>query len=100
MATRGFTGRRPAPDVSERLPDYDLPALVIVGSEDAISSPEEMRAIAEALPISMFVEIPRAGHLSPLEASDAANGAIAEFVQRMTSTPPEMEPDEDQDDEE
>ncbi len=47
------------------------------GSEDAISKAEEMRGIAEELPISMFVEIPGAGHMSPLEAPDVVNRAIS-----------------------
>lgn len=91
-AARGMAAR---PDVRDRLPSIELPALVIVGTDDAISTADEMREIAEALPVSMFTEVPGAGHMSPLEAPDVVNTAILEFVQRMTMPPPEMEADED-----
>ena len=87
-AARGMAAR---PDVRERLPFIELPCLVIVGTDDAISSPEEMQKIAEDLPVSMFVEVPGAGHMSPLEAPDVVNAAILQFVQRLTTPPPEME---------
>lgn len=91
-AARGMAAR---PDVRDRLPSIELPALVIVGTDDAISTADEMREIAEALPVSMFTEVPGAGHMSPLEAPDVVNTAILEFVQRLTMPPPEMEADED-----
>ncbi len=91
-AARGMAAR---PDVRDRLPSIELPALVIVGTDDAISTADEMREIAEALPVSMFTEVPGAGHMSPLEAPDVVNTAILEFVQRLTVPPPEMEADED-----
>jgi len=91
-AARGMAAR---PDVRDKLPSIELPALVIVGAHDAIASPDEMREIAEAMPVSMFTEIPGAGHMAPLEAPDAVNGVILEFVQRLTVPPPEMEAEED-----
>lgn len=91
-AARGMAAR---PDVSGKLAGMEIPALVIVGSEDVISKAEEMRGIAEEMPISMFVEIPGAGHMSPLEAPDVVNRAISDFVGRMSSQPPEMELEED-----
>lgn len=93
-AARGMAAR---PDVRDRLPSIELPSLVIVGTDDAISTADEMREIAEALPVSMFTEVPGAGHMSPLEAPDVVNTAILEFVQRLTVPPPEMETAEDDD---
>lgn len=95
-AARGMAAR---PDVTEKLAGMEIPALVIVGSEDVISKAEEMRTIAEEMPISMFVEIPGAGHMSPLEAPDVVNRAISDFVGRMSSQPPEMELEEDHEEE-
>ena len=91
-AARGMAAR---PDVRDRLPSIELPTLVSVGADDAISTADEMREIAEALPVSMFTEVPAAGHMSPLEAPDVVNTAILEFVQRLTVPPPEMEAEED-----
>jgi pimeloyl-ACP methyl ester carboxylesterase len=76
-ASRGLAER---PDVTALLPDIRCPTLVVVGSEDTVSAPAEMRGIADAIPGARFVEIPSAGHLSPLEKPAAVNAAIAEFL--------------------
>jgi 3-oxoadipate enol-lactonase len=76
-AQRGMARR---PDVREYLPGYSIPALVLVGAEDAISPPTEMREIAQALPDAKFVEIPGAGHMTTLENPDAVNAALREFI--------------------
>jgi pimeloyl-ACP methyl ester carboxylesterase len=76
-ALRGMAQR---PDVTPRLAELDLPALVICGEHDAISTPQEMRGIAENLPDAKFVEIKNAGHMSPLEQPPAVNAAIREFL--------------------
>jgi pimeloyl-ACP methyl ester carboxylesterase len=76
-ALRGMAAR---PDVTGRLSEIDLPALVICGQHDAISPALEMRGIAVTLPRGQFVEITGAGHLSPLEAPAEVNRAIAQFV--------------------
>jgi pimeloyl-ACP methyl ester carboxylesterase len=76
-ALRGMAER---PDVSGKLAEFDLPALVICGEHDAISPPAEMRGIAEQLPQARFCEIKDAGHMAPLEQPAAVNAAIREFL--------------------
>jgi 3-oxoadipate enol-lactonase len=76
-AGRGMARRL---DVRADLPGIRLPALVIVGTEDAISSPKEMREIAEALPDSEFVEVPAAGHMSPMENPGVVSEALRRFI--------------------
>jgi pimeloyl-ACP methyl ester carboxylesterase len=76
-ATRGMAER---PDMTAWLPEIGCPTLVVVGSEDVVSPPAEMRSMAEAIPVARFVEIPSAGHLSPLEKPAAVNAAIAAFL--------------------
>jgi 3-oxoadipate enol-lactonase len=76
-AGRGMARR---PDVRADLLGIRMPTLVIVGAEDGISPPEEMREIAEALPVSAFVEVPNAGHMSPVENPDAVSEALRRFV--------------------
>src|SRR5262249_35309837 len=66
-ALRGMAQR---PDVTSRLPEIDVPALMICGQHDGISPPAEMRQIAERLPSAQFVEIADAGHMAPLERPD------------------------------
>lgn len=79
-ALRGMAER---PDVTAELPKFTQPALVIVGAEDAISSSDEMRGIAEKLPNAKFVEIPDAGHMTTLENPEAVNAALVDFVRSL-----------------
>ena len=57
--------------------------LLIVGEHDKISTVDEMRSIADAIPDSQLAVIPDAGHMSPLENPQAANSVIAEFLARL-----------------
>jgi pimeloyl-ACP methyl ester carboxylesterase len=77
-ALRGMAER---PDVTARLPTYDVPALVICGAQDAIVNVTEMRSIAEQLPHGRFVEVTDAGHMAPLEKPNEVNAALREFLQ-------------------
>jgi 3-oxoadipate enol-lactonase len=76
-ALRGLAER---PDVTARLGEIDVPALVLCGQHDGISPPAEMRQIAERLPTARFVEIADAGHMAPLEEPAAVNAAIKDFL--------------------
>ena len=76
-ASRGMAQR---PDVAVKLPELDVPALVICGQHDPISKPEEMREIAAQLPQGRYVEIAGAGHMAPLEKPAEVNAAIREFA--------------------
>jgi len=73
-------GMAQRPDVTASLCKIDCPALVIVGSQDAISTAAEMRSIADGIPGAEFVEIPNCGHMSPMEKPDEVNAAIARFI--------------------
>jgi pimeloyl-ACP methyl ester carboxylesterase len=76
-ALRGMAERI---DFRAKLADMTLPALVIVGEHDAISSPDEMRSFAEQIPNATFEVIPRAGHMSPMENPGPVNAAIRKFL--------------------
>jgi 3-oxoadipate enol-lactonase len=76
-ALRGMAQR---PDVTSRLKELDLPALVICGEHDGISPPAEMRQISAAMPKARFVQIDGAGHMSPLERPAEVNAVVREFV--------------------
>jgi len=68
------------PDSTPLLPTIDVPTLIIVGSEDELTPPNEARAMHAAIAGSRLVEIPGAGHLSNLEAPDRLNAAVVEFM--------------------
>ncbi len=79
-ASRGMADRV---DATLLLPTIDCPTLVVVGEEDAISTVEEMRMFAQAIPEAQFAEIADAGHMSPIEAPDAVNTMIHRFVEGL-----------------
>jgi pimeloyl-ACP methyl ester carboxylesterase len=68
------------PDSTPLLASIDVPALVIVGAEDALTPPSEAQAMFDAIPGCRIAELPGAGHLANLEAPDALNDAIDEFL--------------------
>ena len=80
----GFIGALEAmkrrPDATDELSKIDVPTLVIVGENDAITPPDAARKIHEHVGGSRLVVIPEAGHLSNLEAPEAFNGALGEFL--------------------
>jgi 3-oxoadipate enol-lactonase len=71
---------RTRPDSTPLLAEIEVPTLVIGGEEDGISSPEVMGAMAQKIPNSRHVTLPRAGHLSNLENPEAFNTAVREFL--------------------
>ena len=79
---RGLAAR---PDRSADLSAILCPTLVIVGSEDAITPPDEARGMARAIPRCEFVEVEGGGHLAPMERPDAVNQAIMEFLGKAES---------------
>jgi pimeloyl-ACP methyl ester carboxylesterase len=76
-AALGMADRR---DLTGSLPEISLPTLVIVGEEDGITSPEEMKEMAGAIPAAEFRAVTNAGHMAPLEASTTVNSAIQRFL--------------------
>ena len=76
-AARGMAER---PDMTAALGQIRCPTLVMVGQSDASSPPAEMRGMAAAIPGATFVEIPAAGHMTPLENPAAVSAAIAAFL--------------------
>jgi pimeloyl-ACP methyl ester carboxylesterase len=75
------------PDSTPLLAQISCPALIISGEEDAVIPAAEMDAMHAAIPRAAARAIPRAGHLSNLEAPHAFNDAIAEFLGRMPVSP-------------
>ncbi len=56
------------PDSRALLRGIAVPTLVIVGARDALTPPAAARLMAQSIPGARLVEIPKAGHLSSLEA--------------------------------
>ncbi|MBM3998053.1 MAG: alpha/beta fold hydrolase [Planctomycetes bacterium] len=77
-ALRGMAARA---SYQDRLVRIDVPTLVVCGRHDILTPVAEMRAMAGAMPRARFTEIADAGHMAPLEAPDAVNGAIRAFLE-------------------
>ncbi|MCA8989752.1 MAG: alpha/beta fold hydrolase [Planctomycetaceae bacterium] len=76
-ATLGMSQRR---DFTDFLTEIEIPALLICGSDDAITPVSEMQTIADQMPQAKLEIIPGAGHMAPLEAPAAVNAAILNFL--------------------
>ena len=71
------------PDSSDALAAVAVPTLVLVGDEDAMSTPEEVRGWGTEVPGARLVVLPGAGHLSNLEAAEAFNSALDDFLETL-----------------
>lgn len=69
-------------DFQPSLAIFDLPILLICGSEDILTPPKEMKRMAEGLPNARYIEIEAAGHMAPLEQPAIVNEHIAQFLQQ------------------
>ena len=74
---RALVGRPVQDDLPERIA---CPTLVMTGECDGWAPPEQHRALAERMPDARLVIVPGAGHMLPLEAPDAVNAAIADWL--------------------
>lgn len=71
------------PDSTDLLPTIDVPTLIIVGEEDALTPVKESRAMHAAIPGSRLEVIPGAGHCSNLEKPAAFNHVLGEFLSAL-----------------
>ncbi|MGI8726749.1 MAG: alpha/beta fold hydrolase [Solirubrobacterales bacterium] len=71
-------------DLRESLDSLKVPTLVVSGECDRFTPPVHAREMAEELPdLIELVEIPRSGHMSPVEAS----GRVSELLEELAGVP-------------
>jgi pimeloyl-ACP methyl ester carboxylesterase len=68
------------PDSFETLRAVPVPVLVVVGEEDELSPPADAAAMVGTVKDGRLVTIPGAGHLSAVEAPEAFNAALRDFL--------------------
>lgn len=78
-----LAGLRDRPDSRPTLPTINVPTLVLVGEQDALTPPADAAAMAAALPDARLVVIPSAGHMSPMENPRAVNAALRKFIRAV-----------------
>ena len=68
------------PDSTPTCATIDVPTLVIVGDEDAITPPKEARKLADSIRGARIEVLQGAGHLSNIERPAAFNTVVSEFL--------------------
>lgn len=68
------------PDSTPTLATIDVPTLVVVGEEDALTPPKDARALHERIAGSRLEVLAGAGHVSNLERPAAFNTVLREFL--------------------
>lgn len=79
-------GMMARPDSSELLVGLDVPALVVVGAEDAVTPPDEARSMVRSLPQARLTLIDEAGHTPTLERPVPTADAIAVFLRKVAGS--------------
>ena len=72
------------PDRTAVLKSVPGPVLIIHSAEDQFIPAERARLLAGEIKNAEYVEIPGAGHATPLEASEAVARAIVNFITRLS----------------
>jgi 3-oxoadipate enol-lactonase len=81
-ALRGMALRR---DQTDLLPKIDVPVLVVVGSEDAVTPPSDAEAMHSLIEGSRLQVIEGAGHVSNIERPEEFDRALVEFLEGLPS---------------
>jgi pimeloyl-ACP methyl ester carboxylesterase len=71
------------PDSTPTLATIDVPTLIVVGDEDAVTPVSDSRAMQAAIAGSQLQIVERAGHLTPFERPAAFNHVVSEFLSRV-----------------
>jgi 3-oxoadipate enol-lactonase len=68
------------PDSTPLLARISMPTLIVVGEEDRLTPPADAESMHRQIAGSRLVTLPRAGHLSNLEAPDDFSRTLADFL--------------------
>ncbi|MFH1763528.1 MAG: alpha/beta hydrolase [Gemmatimonadota bacterium] len=80
---RALEAMRDRPDSTAHMREIQVPVLVLVGKEDTLTPLAESQRIADGVRDGLLTVIPRAGHLSNLEAPERFNEALLAFLDRF-----------------
>jgi 3-oxoadipate enol-lactonase len=72
-------------DSRPTLETIDVPTLVIVGEEDALTPPQDAAELEDGIERARLVRIPNVGHLTPLEAPEEFSTALLSFLDETGS---------------
>ena len=80
--TWSLEAMRRRPDRTAIFEQLEAPRLIIHTPEDKFIPVERARDLAKNNPTAAYVEIPNAGHASPLEAPEAVANALSDLLKR------------------
>jgi 3-oxoadipate enol-lactonase len=81
-ALRGMAERE---DQTDLLPKISVPALILVGAEDAITPVADSEKMHQAIADSRLVVLENAGHVSNLERTEQFNQALLDFLKEISN---------------
>ena len=70
--------------VFDLIDQVHIPTLILVGENDAGTTPDKSERMHAHIPNSTLVKIPRSGHMTPVEEPEAVNKALAAFLEVCT----------------
>lgn len=82
-AAAALRGRAERPAYDETLASLDVPAVVVVGDEDAYTTRQDAERMRDLLRLGELVWLPGVGHMPNLEATEAFNVAVARLLDRV-----------------
>lgn len=85
-AAAALRGRAVRPSYEGTLAGLAVPALVVVGSEDAFTTRQDAEHMRDLLSDSELVWLEGVGHMPNLERPEAFNGALLRFLARLAPT--------------
>jgi 3-oxoadipate enol-lactonase len=74
------------PDSRPLLSQITVPTLIVCGEEDVLTPPSDSTALHDGIPDSRLVQIPRAGHLSSIEAPEEFSFALNAFLGELSAS--------------
>ena len=75
-------------DVRDLLPQIDVPTLVVHGADDSRATLDVASALVAAIPTARLVVLPGVGHVSPVEAPEAFNREVRDFLRSSSDAAP------------
>lgn len=74
-------------DSTSVLPTINVPTLIVVGAEDAVTPPADAERMAAAIPNAKLVKIAGAAHLANVEKAEEFSEAVAGFLGSLAARP-------------
>lgn len=70
-------------DSTPTLATIDVPTLIVVGEEDALTPPSDAAELEDGIRLARLVRMPGVGHLTPLEQPEEFNQALLSFLDEV-----------------